>query len=95
MPASQSEIQQAIDNNAVIIDVRTTGEYSSSAHPRSINIPLSDIETSDKLPQDKNKPIIVHCASGMRSENAKGILQEKGYTSVINAGGLAAILKFN
>ena len=31
--------------------------------------------------------IVIHCASGKRAMTAKSILEEKGYTNVLNAGG--------
>jgi rhodanese-related sulfurtransferase len=91
---SQEDIQHAIDNDATIIDVRTTVEHAVYGHPRSINIPLSEIETSDQLPNDKDKPIVVHCLSGHRSETAKEILHEKGYTNVVNGGSVTNIMNF-
>jgi rhodanese-related sulfurtransferase len=79
---------ELVRNGAVIIDVRSKGEYAGGAIPGSINIPLDQLNNSNlaKL-KDKNNPIITCCASGMRSASAKGILRSKGYTSVHNGGG--------
>lgn len=70
---------------AVIIDVRTTGEFASAAAPGSLNIPL------DQLPQrmtelDRTKPIILCCASGSRSAYAQRFLRQAGFGEVHNAG---------
>jgi len=70
---------------ALIIDVRTTGEFANGAAPGSLNIPL------DQLPQrmtelDRSKPIILCCASGSRSAYAQRFLQQAGYAEVYNAG---------
>ena len=42
---------------------------------------------SDSLIPDKSAPVIVYCASGKRSTLAKELLESKGYTNVLNAGG--------
>ncbi len=74
-----------IKSGAVILDVRTKGEYSSGHVKGSVNIPL------DRLPDqmkklDKNKAIITCCASGMRSAAAKGALKSAGFKEVHNGG---------
>jgi phage shock protein E len=89
-----TEIPPGVDENTPIIDVRTPGEHAIHRHPRAINIPLSDISTSNALPQDKEKPVIVHCMSGHRSEQAAQILRQKGYKKVINAGTVFNVMNF-
>lgn len=70
---------------AVILDVRTKGEYQSGHIKGSINIPVQVLQNSlSKLKKDK--PIITCCASGMRSASAKSILKNSGYTDVHNGG---------
>ena len=36
-------------------------EFNEGHIPGSVNIPLHTIKTTDKLPKDKNTPIIVYC----------------------------------
>ena len=70
---------------AVIVDVRSPAEFGSGANPKSINIPLDQIEAGvSKL--DPAKPVVVFCASGTRSAMAARILQGKGFAQVTNAG---------
>ena len=76
------EIMQE-DSNSVLIDVRSRQEYSEGHLPASSNIPLYEIETqSVKLPKNKQNTIIVYCASGYRSRQAKEKLENMGYTNV-------------
>ena len=76
------EIMQE-DINNVLIDVRSRQEYAEGHLPGSINIPLYEIETqSSKLPKNKENTIIVYCASGYRSRQAKAKLENMGYTNV-------------
>lgn len=75
-----------LKQGAVIIDVRTKGEYQGGHIKGSINIPLQSLESNlSKIKKDK--PVITCCASGMRSASAKSILKSKGYTEVYNGGG--------
>lgn len=80
------DYKQLIEAGAVILDVRTKGEYSGGHIKDSINISVDQLKSNlHRLPQ-KHKPIITCCASGMRSGTAKGILESAGYTNVHNGG---------
>ena len=76
---------QLVKDGAVIIDVRTVGEFNGGHAKGAINIPLDKLEGSIKKIKNKG-PIIVCCASGMRSGSAKSILKSHGFTEVYNAG---------
>ncbi len=82
-----------IQNGAVIIDVRTVGEYAGGHIRNSINIPLDKLEGSIKKIKSKG-PVIVCCASGMRSGSAKSILTRHGFTEVYNAGAWTNLRKY-
>ena len=75
-----------LKNGAVIIDVRTKGEYQGGHIRGSVNIPLDSLRSNlSKIKKDK--PVITCCASGMRSASARGILRSAGYSEVYNGGG--------
>jgi rhodanese-related sulfurtransferase len=77
---------QLVKQGAVILDVRTKGEYAGGHIKGSLNISVDQLQNNlHKLP-NKEKPIITCCASGMRSSSAKGILISNGYTTVHNGG---------
>ncbi len=81
----KADYAELIRQGAIIIDVRTPGEYKSGHIKGSLNIPLDSIGNNlSKLKKDKC--IICCCASGMRSGSAKSILKSKGYTEVYNGG---------
>lgn len=83
--AGSVDLSQLIKDGAVIIDVRTPGEFAGGHVKGSINIPLDQISTkADTL--KKQKSIIVCCRSGNRSGQAKRILNAKGLTNVENGG---------
>lgn len=81
-----ANLKQLIENGAVIVDVRTRGEYQGGHVPGSINIPLDQVTTISKKVKNKDQAIITCCASGMRSATAKGVLRSQGYTNVHNGG---------
>lgn len=76
-----------VKKGAIILDVRSKGEYASGHIPGSMNISVDTLVRNLSLLKDKNKPIITCCASGMRSASAKSILKSNGYTEVHNGGG--------
>lgn len=77
---------QLITEGALIVDVRTTGEYAHGHIDGSINIPLDKLSSNLKKMKDKNKTVITCCASGARSAAAKGVLTSNGYQNVVNGG---------
>ena len=76
-----------LKNGALVIDVRTPGEFNSGHLTNAINIPLDEIEsTLPKRVTDKSHVLLLHCASGMRSGAAQKKLNSLGYTNAFNLG---------
>lgn len=70
---------------ALVLDVRTKGEYAQGHVEGSRNIPLDELAGRLKdLPTDR--PIITCCASGMRSGAAARLLRSRGIKQVHNGG---------
>ena len=81
-------------NGALVIDVRSPGEFSSGHLANAINLPLGEIETA--LPRrikDKNQVLLLHCHSGMRSGMAKKKLRTLGYANAFNLGSYSRATK--
>lgn len=80
-------VRQRIASGAKIVDVRTPGEFRGGAYPGAVNIPLQIL--AGRLREiPKNRPVVLYCASGMRSASAARVLKRAGYEDVVNAGGL-------
>ncbi len=80
-----------LKEGAIIIDVRSPGEFAGGHNPLSKNIPLDQIaEKASSL--DKEKTYILCCASGARSAAAMGVLKGKGFKHVMNAGSWSSTL---
>ncbi|WOD44117.1 rhodanese-like domain-containing protein [Hwangdonia lutea] len=88
----QDKIKDFKTRGAIVIDVRTQGEYTQGAIPGSKNIPLQNINSQIKEIKKHNKPVITCCASGMRSGSAAAILKSNGI-EVVNGGGWHSLYK--
>lgn len=86
-------LTELVEKGAMLVDVRTTSEFAQGSVPGAINIPLDSI--SSKLHAFENaKAVIVFCASGMRSSQAKLILQKNEINNVINGGTWQKVNKY-
>jgi len=79
---SSVDYKQLVSEGAVIIDVRTPGEFKSGHIKGAINIPLDQIRSKIPELKKKNKKLITCCRSGSRSGMAKGILVSAGLDCV-------------
>ena len=74
---------------AIVVDVRTLEEYNEGHIPNAISVPLETIENEAEAKlKNKDDLILVYCRSGRRSREAALKLIEKGYTNVIDFGGI-------
>ena len=88
--SGQIPARDALDylkSGALVIDVRSPGEFKSGHLARAINLPLDEIETvlPGRVP-DKNQVLLLHCASGTRSGAACQKLKKMGYANAFNLG---------
>ena len=71
--------------DAHIVDIRETGEYAGGHLPNAKNYPLSKLaDHAAELEKLKGRPLIVCCASGMRSNKACGELKKLGFDKLYN-----------
>jgi rhodanese-related sulfurtransferase len=80
------DYRELVKQGAIILDVRSKGEFMRGHIKGSINIPVDQLSSHLSELRDKNKCIICCCASGMRSNTAKRILKSSGYKEVYNGG---------
>lgn len=91
---SESEfevVQRAIKDGAKLYDVRTAAEYSTGHFANAQNWPLQDMQVGSLPEVAKDTKIYVYCRSGNRSGQSAKLLQQAGYTGVVDLGGVAAI----
>ncbi len=69
---------ELVKNGAIIVDVRTPGEFAQGHIKGALNIPLDTIRNRVSELKSKNKVVITCCRSGARSGSAKSILTDAG-----------------
>lgn len=90
----KADLAELIKQGAIIVDVRTKGEYAGGHVKGSVNIPLDQLGENLKKFKSKDQAILTCCASGMRSASAKSILKRNGYTNVHNAGSCQSLKRY-
>jgi len=90
---NQLKAWNMIEQGALIVDVRTPGEFKSGHLPGAKLIPINQVSARiNEFGADKNKPVVVYCQSGSRSGKAENILKQNGFTNVHNGGGYSALM---
>lgn len=75
--AAFKELLLKPSRDVTIVDVRAVSEAKEGMFPNSLNIPLDDLEKRlSEIPKDK--PIVVHCSTGVRAEMAYNVLKKAG-----------------
>ena len=73
------------NKDAVLLDVRTPGEYGNGHIPGAKNIDITAGSFHQEIESlDKNKEYIVYCASGGRSVAACRALTNQGFEKLVN-----------
>lgn len=88
-----NRLKRALQQGAVVIDVRTASEFDRGRVPGSLNIPVDRIAMNADRIKHMNKPVILCCSSGHRSKEAAQMLKKSGIIMVINAGSWEKVLK--
>lgn len=85
---SITEVPEELWNEAVLVDVRTPGEYEEGYIPGAMLIDISSDDFVDRISKiAKDCKVLLYCRSGRRSADASAILDSLGYTQVYNLEG--------
>jgi rhodanese-related sulfurtransferase len=78
--------------NALVLDVRDAAEYEKGHVVNARHLALGEIEArTGEIEKYKNKPVIVVCESGNRSNSAVSALRKQGFGQVFSlSGGIGA-----
>jgi rhodanese-related sulfurtransferase len=89
---SKIKAEQALGlvrGGATLLDVRESSEWKSGHAPGAVHVALGDIDKAPRrLPQ--GRPVVVMCASGMRSRTAAKHLRGLGWDAASLSGGMVA-----
>jgi len=74
--------------DVVLLDVREPDEYEQGAIPGAVHLPRGNLEfqVEGRIP-DKQAPVVVYCAAGVRSAFAAKTLADLGYGDVVSLVG--------
>lgn len=89
----QNKIQDYLKKDAIILDVRTEREFNSNSIKGAKHVPLDTLHNHVNELKKLNKPIIVYCASGIRSAKAVKYLNLNNIDA-INGGGINSLKKY-
>jgi glyoxylase-like metal-dependent hydrolase (beta-lactamase superfamily II)/rhodanese-related sulfurtransferase len=86
---SVAELNERLaDNDMQIVDVRRPAEYENGHVPHAQNAPLASLDKSlGPLKLEKDKLTAVICAGGYRSSAAASLLQQQGFSNLLNVTG--------
>lgn len=80
---------ELVKDGATLVDIRERAEWKSGHAREALHIPLGKLATSTgRLP--KGKPVVVVCASGMRSMTGAAQLRDAGFEATSLRGGMRA-----
>ena len=85
---TQTASEKIESNHVVVLDVREPDEFEQGALKNVVHIPRGHLEAQvESKIVDKNSPVIVYCAGGVRSAFAAKTLQDLGYANVLSMAG--------
>ena len=85
---SAGDARELVANGAMLLDVRSSEEFSGGHIEGAINIPIQELAGRLDELGDKSSPIVVYCQVGGRSVMAKRLLESNGFTQVHDLGGI-------
>ena len=72
----------------VLVDVREENEFEINRIPGSVLIPKGEFLNGNALGElTQDKPVVLHCKSGVRSAEALAVLKGAGYADAVHVGG--------
>lgn len=80
---------EMVQDGAAVLDVRERSEWNTGHAPLAVHVPLADVESAPRR-LNKDTPVVVMCASGMRSRIAAKRLRDAGFAATSLSGGITA-----
>jgi len=86
---SRAKAHELVSSGALLVDVRTETEFASGHLNGAISMPLARLSEGAPSLREKHKPIVVYCASGIRSGAARRVLRRVGVEEVYDLGAMS------
>jgi len=85
-------IKKALQENAIVIDVRPPYQYDQGKVRGSLNIPIEQIAKNATYIKGMKRPVVI-CGNSADTGNATRILQQHGVKEVYNGGSWERVLR--
>lgn len=85
---SGSEARALVADGALLVDVRSPGEFAGGHIEGARSIPIQELSGRMNELGDKTGQIVLYCQSGGRSAMAKRLLESNGFSNVHDMGGI-------
>jgi phage shock protein E len=80
------------DEDVVVVDVRSPGEFAGGHIQGAVHIPLQELPRRwRELRRHRDERMLVYCRSGRRSGMAVKLLRANGFARAENGGGIGAM----
>jgi hydroxyacylglutathione hydrolase len=80
------ELATELKRGRTLIDVRGASEWKGGHIPNAKHVPLGRV-ASEFAHHDQNKPLVLQCQGGTRSQIVLSVLAKLGYTDLLNLTG--------
>jgi len=88
MAVQPTDAVKLINNDAVVLDMRSAESYSRGHIVGARNVPMDELDGHlEKLARFKSKPVVAVCDAGITSSKAVNTLRNSGFESVYNLKG--------
>lgn len=87
-PAPLDTVLTAIEEGALVVDVRSPEAFREDHYPGAINLPLEELSRRVQELSGQDRSIVLYCRSGYSSGLAQRLLARRISSPVLNAGGL-------
>lgn len=89
-PRQPSPARAMVRDGALLVDVRTPREFAAGHLEGALNIPLQELAERMAEVGPRERPVVVYCQTGSRSEVATELLRQAGYQTVYDLGRMRA-----
>lgn len=79
---------ELVRSGAQLVDVREHSEWRNGHAPQAIHLPLLQVATKATKKLSPQRPVVVMCASGIRSKAAATTLRSLGFNAANLKGGI-------
>ncbi|MGC4122814.1 MAG: rhodanese-like domain-containing protein [Myxococcales bacterium] len=83
---SSEQAHQLVKEGALLLDVRTPGEYAAGHVDGAVNIPFDQLSARQAELGAKTRAMVLYCHSGRRTGIGAKTLQDLGFTQVYDLG---------